>query len=387
MSGIGGPALLSLISGPILARSLGVEERGRFALMITLFNLAIFALEIGLSNSILVSTGRSGGRVASTERRVSGIYCVTGLVGSLCAIAATAITHDYMYLLVLGMSLPAVFFNIPRGTCLAFSRTGALVFERWSQAALRLLIVALLAFLGVLTASTGFIVYAGAVSLGAICLIIPWLKAPKAKPSDDFGVLRYGLTAWVAGIGSTILLRLDQLVLARVEGPQALGLYAVAVGLSEAMLMLTSALKMNYQGQIAQQGNASILRRPLAAVTIIGLLVALIMAFLGRFVLTLLYGDEFAGAAMLFFVLLLAAVPGMLMDLSGGALAALGKVAHQAKATALAALATVVLLVPAIMMFGAMGCAVVSLVAYLIGATYSLSGLGIWSKKPNRTSI
>ena len=246
--------LSSLITGPLLARTLEPSGRGAMAALLAPISLVNLAVTLGAPESMtyFVARGRLSRRQARQVAVASTVIC--GFV----AIAVLAIVTPYLlrkyeslqdeFLLML-LSLPLTLgFASVRGAVLGMRKFDLISLERTLGAGVRLLAIVGAAELGLLTASSA-----------AWITILSGLAA-------SF-VLLYGFRRWAfpatqrvgAGEVSTVRRRLRTGISGRVPratprpitdgaalSAEQLGLYAVAVSLAELPIFVVSAVRESY---------------------------------------------------------------------------------------------------------------------------------------------
>jgi O-antigen/teichoic acid export membrane protein len=187
--------------------------------------------------------------------------------------------------------------------------------------------------------------------------------------------LSFGLRAWAGSLSRFLNFRFDQILMGFLASEAALGIYAVAVNASEALLYLPAATATALVPVAAQaapsEGAKETLRafRSAALVTAAAIAVA---AILGPLLLPLLFGDAFRPSVGPFLWLLPGAIgfaatavfSSGLMASSAPGLSSLGPVASLAVGVALD-----LVLIPR---FGATGAAAAASAAFLAGGATAL---------------
>jgi O-antigen/teichoic acid export membrane protein len=234
---------------------------------------------------------------------------------------------------------------------------------------LRLGVLILLSLLSLLSLSSALWATQGAVAAGA--LVLWWLakplpvppSIPGSAPSEAAGWKRPAQILTFAAF-TAILLRSDVLVLQLTSSPGQVGLYAAAVGLSEAFLALSAGFKARLQASIYGQGSRKRLVREVAILHAILLPMLLGIAALASPIVVVLFGSAFAPAADILRILMVAAYFQVLMDCGTGVLVVLGKRKALVLASLTGAIVALATLLPLTTWFGAGGAAWSSAVAY-----------------------
>lgn len=374
--GVALPAVMGVLSGPILARVLGVRGRGQLAAAIAIATLVLSLGDFGMKDSILLQTARTGSRSSVVRRTALRIYA---LVALLCISVAAVLSFLNLLSLIMtvAISIPSLMLAcaIPRSEASGLRRVRTLASERCLQSTFRIVGIVLIASVGIASPGTVLLIHLS--SIGIAALVVHWLNRDAAveDSAPSFRVTHFAATSWSAGIATAVMLRLDQIAVGGWIGNSQLGLYVVAASIGEIPLLSSAALKMAYQGRIASEGTASSLGIWFLSIPILGLGAACVFALHGRRIITLIYGASFADASSCTALLLLAAIFIVTMDLSGASLLALGHPRYLLGASVMAASITGAAILPAIEKWGILGAALVSLLGYGAGATFQVVAL------------
>ncbi len=309
--------VLSLLVGVgtsvILARVLGPEGRGIYALatllpalIVTFGNLGIgpatvyyvargdFRCQEILGNNVLLSLG------------IGGIGILAGLVVVL--FFREAIFPDVSpgcLLLALAIVPVDVFFSYVRYVLLGAQRIKEFNYVQIVHSILFLGFISL-ALLGLNAGVPGAIVAAlltwVVVDALVFCLAKRVAGGIDAKPNISYlkRVTTYGVQAHLASILGFLNYRVDMFLVNAFLGPVAVGLYAVGVGLVEKLWMISHAAATVLYPRVAAETEEQRRKEftPLVsrAVLWITMIVAIVLAFLSRWILLLLYGRDFLPA-------------------------------------------------------------------------------------------
>ena len=324
-------------AGLLVARVLGPEGRGQYALLVLIPTTLMLLLQLGLgyANTYLIGRRQAAvGQVAANSLLwggiggtliVAGLLAVWGvwrppflpdlplsLVALSCAAVPFTLVHFFASFSLLGLGQVRRY-----GILMLVEGIGQLVYLllflfviRWGLAG------AILAW--TLTAVT----YAA--------FSVTWLVRPVVSSLRPNGqllrqALAYGLRIYPAGIMQHLNLRFDQFLVEYFAGAGPLGLYAVAASLTEAAWQIPIAVSRALFSRVVTTTDSQadavtprVLRASLAltAVEVVGLLL------MGRFLLGALFGPEFEAALPALYWLLpgtlLYAIPRVLeSDLAG----------------------------------------------------------------------
>jgi O-antigen/teichoic acid export membrane protein len=249
--------LMSLVSSILLARILGPEGRGLFALILLLPDLATSLASLGFEQAYVVYAG------LTPERRRSLVWqsaCLACGMGTLVALALMGFLgigapgfHSllkgplWLYALAL-TTVPARLLlsywgGIVRGMNRIFLLNFADVGAKFVSVALILLVVAWLR-LGV----PGAVWVDFTLNIGKLIFVVSvlvWL-GQLGRPSFDPELLkrtaRFALPAYGATIAGYLNYRVDQFIIGAMLAPQELAFYVIAVDLAEQLWILTGAV-------------------------------------------------------------------------------------------------------------------------------------------------
>lgn len=180
-------------------------------------------------------------------------------------------------------------------------------------------------------------------------------------------IWRSASRAWPSAVTDTLLLRADQVVLVLLVAPATVGMYAVAATVAESGGLLRHALVATYYERLAA-ADASAVGQLLRALYIrlltLTLPVYVLMAVAVDATVPLLLGDSFVGSTRLVIVLLAAQVALDFHLTSGTVLLARNQPGRFSQTSSIALAVHVVLLIPAVISYGAVGACYASLVGY-----------------------
>jgi len=373
-------AVLSLANMMIIARSLGPEGRGAVSLLVSIVGLTAMACCLGVHES----NANLGCRNPETRAVLAVNSLVLATVFGAIGVAAV---------LVLRHVLPRTTADIPVGVVLValvgiplailmyylsvlVRAAGAM---RVANVALVLPAVvavcgnAVLALTGHVSVPTALVTWLAAQALGdAVLFLYIWSHDGPARP--HLGLARiavaFGLRAQLGAVMISATYRLDQWVLGAFTGTTALGYYAVAVSWSEVLFYLPTALALVMRPHFVRATREEAAVRA-ASVFRIGLLVTVPIAagtiLLAPVLCAGVFGQEFAPAEPLLQVVALGGFGIVAFKVLGNALIAQGNPLRESASIGVAFVLTVVLDFVLIPKYGAMGAAVASAVAYLIG--------------------
>jgi O-antigen/teichoic acid export membrane protein len=359
-----------LVTGPLLARSLGADGRGLLAAIAIPIGVLPFVAQLGLG-SFAVNAAAKGRSPAS----VFGSLAVPlAIVGAAIAAASPliagglsngrAVVDQY---LTLGLLLvpTGLFINLVLDVAWGLSLWRVLVKARAATPLFLLIGTVGLFAAGRLSVQNAAILTIAS-GLAPLVTMLPIFRRI-GRPRFDRSLLRegmgFGLRAWPGTLASLANQRLDQLIMIPLVPARELGLYAVAVTISSLSGLLSSQIITVRLPRIAA-GEHWLLPQTVRRLFLVVAFTQVWLALGTVFLLVPVFGPEFADARWLVFVLLGAALANSALATLGQALAGTGRPGAPSFGEVISLLITVPGLVLLLPSMGAMGAALVSLVAY-----------------------
>lgn len=377
----------AFITTVIIARTLGPSGRGIYAFAVTVASIVAIVGQAGLSSAISFATAQNPSR----RRRIRRFYLAHAGSGSLLLGVAVAILMMAKHgLLPEGSDAHKTALLIG---LIAFAVTvfdGAFAFrsaeQRFGEAALMLasggiapaLLVIGLDIAGVLTTTSALAAWGGArIVIGVVGWVFyPRLAASmdKREPGLPRAMRSYGRRAFLASAAGVITLRADQWVLGLMAGGSTLGIYAVAVSVSDPGLYIPTALQRVLFPRVVGEGKRAV-ELTSRSIRVAIMLVSTFIVFaapLGYVLLPVVFGDAFSAARTPFLVLLPGAFGITVLILASAAIAAFprpGLASIIEIGTSAIMLALDVALIPS---FEATGAAIACSIAYSMGGVAAL---------------
>jgi O-antigen/teichoic acid export membrane protein len=313
---------LSLITSVLVARALGPEGRGIYAVAYTILGMGAQFGNLGLhaSNTYYLAKDRTTLGPLLSNTLVLG----TG-VGTLVALIAWGLTGLWPQLpLFSGFVLALTLIMIPLHLDSMLVQNLILglqeirLFNKMELVS-RVAIIALLA--GVFAAGKATVPLVFAIGVAGPVLILLWglwrfrrelaaLAAPSwALFTDCF---QYGIKSYLACLFSFLLLRVDLMMVGGMLGAKEAGFYSLAAVMADMLYLLPAAMGTVLFPQLSAQEDAVAKWRHVKSLTWklgLGMMpLVLIAVLLAQPVIVLLYGSDFAPAASPFVVLALAMI-------------------------------------------------------------------------------
>jgi O-antigen/teichoic acid export membrane protein len=370
-----GAPLVALISAPILAQSLGVTSRGEVAAATAPLLLAVNAITLGLPEAITYFTAsrRSHPRRILTKGSLS--LLALGLAGTLALwllapflAPADSQTGEAMSLAAFALA-PSLLLAGIRAYAAGMSQWTLISLERFFGATLRLIAFLVLVSMNSLTVMSASITIAASSFAGLAVYLWLLRKRPQSEATgvarDDARLLSYGMRVWIGALTGILLSRLDQVLMIPLSTAYQIGLYAVAVSISEVTLIFNSAVRDVLFSAESVKSNDSRLTRASRVSTLLTLVGSICVGISSIWLVPILFGRDFTESVVVIEILLLGVLLGNPGSVAGAGLSARGRPGLRSSALAVAFvvnLGMVVLLVP---LYGATGAAVATVAGNL----------------------
>lgn len=311
-------AVSALAVSVVVARALGPEPRGVFFLVLLTATLIALVVDLGMSATAIAYSAR---RVVPTPE-LHGMAILFSLSAGLFALALLLPFQDTwtdgilqgldttLLILLAASVVPLLYGNIVAATITGLGRIPAITLLRIVQAVTLLALVtaavlieptaeaAVLAWLATTVAYSG--------SLG----VYLWRFAgrpvvPAAATVKD--ILRFGTRGWIGSLAHQGFLRIDVLFLSARYGPATVGVYSLASVAAEKVSLLGQAAygaSAAALGGRPHAGAAALTASVVRVLLTIMVPAACVLALLAFPMFPLVFGDDFADAALPFVILL-----------------------------------------------------------------------------------
>jgi O-antigen/teichoic acid export membrane protein len=183
---------------------------------------------------------------------------------------------------------------------------------------------------------------------------------------------------WVGTAAGMVLARLDQLLMTPLSSVEALGYYAVAVSISEVVLVFNSAVRDVMFAMESRSPDAARISKASRMSTLITFVAALSIASITPWAIPFFFGADFAEAIPATFIMLLAVWLGNPGSVAGAALSGRGRPGLRSTSIALAAIVNVVAIFLLVPMMGAVGAALATLVGNVVAGTLNIVWLRVY---------
>jgi O-antigen/teichoic acid export membrane protein len=368
----------------VVGRVLGPSGKGEYTLALLLGNLAFTILNLGIPNSISYFLG---GRRVPEGSFVKTAVALGGLLGAAAIAGALALdwTGWSRYLLGVRRLTPAmrvVAFALPFQFCAVFLQfvilaQGRRVLFAALPAIGQLLVsilIAAFALLGRLTPLTAVVASVASQALITGVLLrylqrrVRWSSASMLPAKAWSRLAGYSSLSHAANIIQFLVQRVDVFLVSLFLDVRAVGLYSVAYGLAELLLLLPQRFNNLYIPRIAGQkdllGKAEEVRLSSSLVFIGAVAAAAGLALIGPWGIRFFYGRQFSQSARPF-LLLLPGVCGMAAaSIQSAYLAGVGRAGANAAVAAIGLGLNIALNLLLIPRYGISGAAIASSLAY-----------------------
>lgn len=365
------------VAGLIIARALGPSVRGEYAAVLAWFGLTqvIGALGQSAATCFFVASDPERGRhYLATSRRM---MVLSGLVtlGVGLALSPVLAQHDSSLTWAYRLSFATAILAFV-GAAYTFSLQAIDLWQwnlvRCSQPVLFLVGIGVLWVVGVLDLIAALAAIAATMSVQLVLAYRSCQRAglTRGRPSRALAgdMVRYGVRHLLSVLPAALNARLDQLVLSQTVPSADLGIYAVAASLTLLAQPVVMAVGNVAFPRLAagrtQVDDRTFQRRALLASALIAVAILLPLALLSSWLVPLLFGDGFRGAAALIWILAPGGVFLACGQVAGDLLRGRNRPGTVAVAQITGLIFTIVLLVILLPIWGVAGAALASSIAY-----------------------
>ncbi|MDH6180226.1 O-antigen/teichoic acid export membrane protein [Microbacteriaceae bacterium SG_E_30_P1] len=381
------PPLSAFVTAPILAQVLGVEGRGELGAATAPLLLALGIATFGMPEAMTHYVGRSTGSLRAVVTRGLAWLTLGGALGTAAiillapALAAGSDAIARLIAIAAVALLPSLLLSGLRGVAAGLHLWGLVTAERLISSVFRLGGIVALAVTGTLTELTATIVIAGTSFVGAVVYVVLPRHVSRRRGGRELvahaGLLSFGSRVWVGSFIGILLARFDQAILLPLSSAVALGLYVVAVSISELPLVFNSAMRdvmFSSESESQQDERLALASR---TSTIVTAAIAVVIALVSIPGIPFLFGADFADALVPTLILLGGVVLGNPGSIASIGLSARGRPGLRAFALAVGFTANLLLIIVLAPILGATGAAI----AACAGAMLSGFTAILWIRK------
>lgn len=377
------PPVVALVTQPILAQGLGVAGRGELAAATAPLLFATAILTIGLPESLTYHLARQAAGIARLTRLSVGTLSLVGLAGSgVVALLAGPLSAGDAALarliMVAGIAItPTLIIAALRGLAAGAQAWRLIAAERILNALLRLAAVLTLYAVGALTPMTATIVVATTSFIGGTLYLrlLRGIRTPDftaAGNAEPARLFRYASQVWLGAVTGVMLSRFDQLLMTPLAGVEQLGYYAVAVSVSEVILVFNSSVRDVMFAVESHGPDPNRVARASRLSTLMTLAGAIAIAAVAPWAIPFFFGSSFAAATPVTLVLLFGVVLGNPGSVAGAALSGRGRPGLRSLSLFIASAVNAIAVFILVPSFGAIGAAAATLIGNVVAGNLNI---------------
>lgn len=317
-----GLQLFVIVSGVLVARSLGPEDRGYLALLIVISTVCAIAGTLGLPAAVTYYIARDplhARRIASSLAWVGTAQLAAVFVVQTAALAAVVHSDPRRVQLAAAISLllPPGILALSFGLALlqGLRRFTAYNILRIAPSTAYVVGVVVLYVLDATTLVLFMALWAAVNLIGGVIALAFAVRGLHKHTEEDaaptrWQMLRFGLKAFLGSLSPVDVVRLDQAVVGLFLTPVALGLYVVAQALANLPRVVATSIGFVAYPQVAAERDRASARRAMWRFFFLGLalsgLVVAVLELMAGELISLFFGEDFTEATAIAQILLLA---------------------------------------------------------------------------------
>lgn len=386
--------VVGLLTQPILARALGTTGRGELAAALAPAVLLGSVATLGLPDALTFFTAagsRRSRRALAWSLLLSflaAVVCLGGVLWAAPVLAGGDVTLAGLITLGMGISIPVFLVGALRGSARGHQAWGLIAVESALNSGLRLLGFLVLWLSGNLTVLNGLVLtVATQVLAGVVYLPMAFRRvggttgAPPTSPVEEDPLarrtvgplLRYGMRTWFGAVAGMLLARTAQVLMVPLASVEDLGLWTVAVMISDVPIMLAMSAAYALQGVNSKTNDAEQVAKTCRTVLLATGIACLGLGATLPLWLRPVFGADFAGALLPTVVLLVAALVAAPGFVAAAGLASVNRPGLRSMGFFTTFVVNLVLFVVLVPRLGIMGAAVAALVSNLWMSAYFLA--------------
>ncbi|MGN6218391.1 MAG: oligosaccharide flippase family protein [Microbacterium sp.] len=373
--------LAGLASAPILAHSLGVDGRGEVAAATAPFLLVSTLATIGIPEAATYFIARDERAMRAVRRRALLLLLATGAIATLIALVAApylaGAQADLSALISLAALaiIPTILVGLLRGVAAGLGMWTAIALERALGPLLRLGAILALVVTGNLNVLTATLSIVLAPVVGGLVYFVVRKKLERGQVDATTkyrAIVGYGARVWIGSVAGVLLMRVDQVLMVPLSSTYELGLYVVAVTISELPLVVNTAVREVMFASDARSTADEALTRAARVSFLVCFGIAVGLGASSFFWVPILFGHDFAAAIPTMLVLLFAVVVGVPGSIAGSGLSARGYPQLRSYSLVIACAINIIVVLVAVPLLGALGAALATLVGNLISSNFNV---------------
>ncbi|WP_248240063.1 oligosaccharide flippase family protein [Microbacterium kunmingense] len=324
--------LVALLTAPLLAQALGAAGRGEVAAATAPLMLLAAALTMGFPEAVTHLVARASGVHISRVVVLVALVLFLGGLGTglvwICApglAAGDSVLTELIRLCSLALA-PALVIGVVRGVARGLQKWNLVVTDQVLASTFKLVALAALVITDDLTPLTAAVTLSSSLLVGALAYMpLLWARRSPGSHLSIRGTVAFGLAVWPGAIAGVVLSRLDQLLIIPLSSAAVLGVYAVAVSLSDAARMFNAAVRDIMFARQSARVDDQALAIAARISTLITLLIAIIVTLLSIPLSVPIFGPQFSQVPLVLGILMFGAVIGNPGSVLGSGLAARGR--------------------------------------------------------------
>ena len=378
-----------LLTAPMLAHGLGVVGRGELGVVLSPSILAVAVATLGLPEAVTFFVAKHPRLVS---RALGLALPMSALVGGLCVLATAAAlpvlsTGDEelarLTLLATALLVTALPVGVIRGAAVGHQMWMAVAVERVINCSVRVVGLAALLVTGHLSVFTAMLVIQLASVVAGLAYWRLWPVVRDARRHPDRAgsfpgslpraLLVFGSRIWLGTVAEMAVARTAQLLVAPLSSVAELGLFVVAVTVSDVPLIFALAVRDAVFGTNSRTNDPGQVTTTSRMTLLVGVLGILGLGGTMPFWLGLVFGAQFEGAvvpALILMVSALICIPGLI---ASAGLTSNGRPGLSSAGMALTLVVNVAGLFLLVPVLGATGAACTGVVSNVVMTTYMVT--------------
>jgi O-antigen/teichoic acid export membrane protein len=377
------PPAVGLATAPILAVTLGPTARGELAAVTTALVLAVTIGTFGVPQALVYFSARKGRNHSQLVLKSTAGLGLFGLAASACVwlLADTLSSgNDHVARLIsyAGLAIsPALILASLRGVASGVQAWALVAGERIISSGIRLVAIIVAFQMGALNIENATIIIATTTFVGILAYLplprlVRYHTATICLEPTWREVVPLSATFWVGVATGALLARIDQLLLLPLAGAEQLGIYAVAVSISEMALLFNYAVNAVINAREAQKPDSESLAMAARISSLITCGGCVALGTVCIWVVPRLFGEDFTEVVKVVWILLAGIALSNAGTVIGSGLNGRGRPGLRSMSMSVALLLNIGLLAVLSPHWGAPGAAMSTAIASIIFATLNM---------------
>lgn len=309
------PPAAGLATAPILASALGPSGRGELAAATTALVLAVSISTLGLPQALIYYSARKGHSHRQLALKITAGLGIAGLLATACLyMLSDTLSAGNQHLAKLisyaGLAIsPALIMASLRGIASGVQAWTLVAGEKLLSSFLRLVAILVAYQFDLLTVESATFIIALTTFVGIIAyfplprLVQTYSPAIHLDPTWR-DVMPLSATFWIGVATGALLARVDQMLLFPLAGAEQLGIYAVAVSISEMALLFNYAVNAVINAREAHKPDLESLAMAARISSLITTCGCVALGTLSIWAVPLLFGKGFSEVVQVVWILL-----------------------------------------------------------------------------------